>query len=137
MDLTKDLSTQERTYVVGLPVVITISAEGKVSIDVDLSEASDLDDAGGDLPNLLMHLEGSPVLPADCESVVEDQITEDEKIISKAIDNKVATIGASMLTSDRPRLCLPCSRHDVAIPSQAHCLAEFAKDGDNSHAWSA
>lgn len=97
MDLT-NIDKEERTYVVGLPVVITISPEGKVSIDVDLSEASDLDDASGDLPNLILGLNGERVSP-EVESVVEDQITEDEHIIAEAIDNKTATIGSTMLVT--------------------------------------
>lgn len=34
-----------RTYVIGLPVVITVYDDGTVTAEVDLSEAADLNDA--------------------------------------------------------------------------------------------
>ena len=35
----------ERSYVVGLPVVLTIREDGSLLVEVDLSEASDLHDS--------------------------------------------------------------------------------------------
>lgn len=37
--------SEPRSYVVGLPVVITVHPDGRVTAEVDLSEASDISDA--------------------------------------------------------------------------------------------
>lgn len=63
-----------RTYVVGLPVVLTVHSDGSVTAEVDLSEASDLDDAS--------ITEDMQALPQD---FLRNLMDADSKIIEDAV----------------------------------------------------
>lgn len=63
-----------RTYVIGLPVVITVHDDGTVEAQVDLSEASDLDDG--------------------LTEVVDDELLEaDVKRVRTAVDAGAVIVG--------------------------------------------
>lgn len=61
-------STHDRTYVVGLPVVITIHPDGSVLAEVDLSEAYDIYD-GAPLDDDLMPLYDDETINVDVLTV--------------------------------------------------------------------
>jgi len=61
-----------RTYVIGLPVVITVADDGTVTAEVDLSEASDLHDSSASYDERLDALpepERDAVIDADIAAV--------------------------------------------------------------------
>lgn len=61
-----------RTYVIGLPVVITVHDDGTVTAEVDLSEASDLHDSSASYDEALTALsddERDAIIDADIDRV--------------------------------------------------------------------
>lgn len=69
-----------RSYVIGLPVVITVHPDGRVQAEVDLSEASDLFDSSVSYP------EG--------QDDSEDTVIADIEAIDKAVEEKRVEVSA-------------------------------------------
>lgn len=80
--------TEPRTYVVGLPVVITVHDDGTVTADVDLSEAAELD-----VTSMSDYIDAD----ADEQGRMEDQATEDEHFIMEAFDARKITVTSSQM----------------------------------------
>lgn len=70
--------SDSRAYVVGLPVVLTVHDDGRVTAEVDLSEAYDVWDAS---------------TPEDQDDS-EDVLISDSEAISAAVDAKTVTVSA-------------------------------------------
>jgi hypothetical protein len=81
--------TEPRTYVVSLPVVLTVHDDGTVTADVDLSEAADLD-----VSSMSDYLDAD----ADEQGRIEDQATEDEHFITAAFDARTITVASTQMT---------------------------------------
>lgn len=67
-----------RTYVVGLPVVLTVHADGRVTAEVDLSEAYDVWDSS----------------TPEGQDDSEDVLVADSETISAAVDAKTVAVSA-------------------------------------------
>lgn len=67
-----------RTYVIGLPVVVTVHDDGRVEAEVDLSEAYDVWDAS----------------TPEGQDDSEDVLTADSEAISAAVEDKTVAVSA-------------------------------------------